>query len=355
MSRPYFNRAQTNVSDWLDGQYEYMEPDHDLSDDSKRHNPYIPRNAHQYHTPEPSEKSSSRDKGHRSSRDYKSSRDYHHRPITPPSEDELDRHRDRDRDRGRDRDRDRHRSHRTSHSLGSKDGHDLDREDRRRPRHDKETRYPPKADRGRPTRPPLTSVHTSPYMSRKDPKEKEESPERRHRSRRYSLSSSPPRNRKDRSSRNDDDRLSGHSSKRDRDARSHHGGSDAKAGSTASSTKTPRRPSLSHTKTAPSGKSFSGGRSFSFLSDPRFTAAATAAFEAGATAAVGAVGSKNAGVKVAQAALGAAALHAFRSPPPSPAAADPVEPVRPGAKAGEAVGGYAANHLHRKGSTRRRH
>lgn len=354
MSRPYYNRAQTNVSDWLDGQYEYMEPDHDIADDTKRHNPYIPKDVYQDTTPEPSEKSSLRDRGHRSHRDHKSSRDYHHRPITPPSEDELDRHRAR----GRDRDREGRRSHRTSHSLSSKDNHDLDREDRRRPRHEKETRYPPKTDRGRPARPPLNSVHTSPYMSRKEPKEKEESPERHHRSRRYSASSSPPRHRSDKSSRYDD-HSSGHSSKRDRDTRSHRGeSSSSKAGSASSSSKKPRRPSLAHTHTAPSGKSFSGGRSFSFLSDPRFAAAATAAFEAGATAAVGAVGSKNAGVKVARAALGAAALNAFRSPPPEPAPAPvPADPLaaRPGGRAGEAVGGYAAEHLHRKGSTRRRH
>lgn len=360
MSRPSFNRAQTNVSNWLDGQYEYMEPDHDFTDDSKRHNPYVPRDAYQDHTPDSSDKGFSRDKGHRSYKDDRFSRDYHHRPITPPSEDELDRHRERD--RGRDRDRDRRHSHRTSQSLSGKDGHDGDREDRRHPRHDKESRYPPKADRGRPVRPPLNSHHTSPYMSRKDPKDKEESPERHHRSRRYSASSSPPRQRKDKPSYRDD-HASTRSSKRDRDTRSHHGSSTTKAGSTAtSSNKTPRRPSLSHTKTAPSGKSFSGrAGSFSFLSDPRFTAAATAAFEAGTTAAIGAVGSKGAGVKVARAALGAAALNAFRSPPPSPAPAPaaipaPAEPVRPGAKAGEVVGGYAAEHLHRsKGSTRRRH
>lgn len=352
MPRPSFNRAQTNVSDWLDGQYEYMEPEYDFGDDTKRHNPYIPRDAYHDPTPEPSEKSSTRDRGHRSHSDHKSSRDYHRRPITPPSEDELDRYCDR----GRDQDRDRRRSHRTSHSVSSKDGHDLDREERRRARHEKHTRYPPKADRGRPTRPPLSSAHTSPYMSRQEPKDKEESPDRHHRSRRYSASSSPPRHRSDKSSRHGDHSYV-HSSRRDRDTRSRHDGSSSKADSAASSKK-PRRPSLAHTKTAPSGKSFTGGRSFSFLSDPRFTAAATAAFEAGATAAVGAVGSKNAGAKVARAALGAAALNAFRSPPSSPTSAPaPAEPpaVRPGARAGEAVGGYAAERLHRKGSTRRRH
>lgn len=346
MPRPSFNREQTNVSDWLDGQYEYMEPDYDLiSDDTKRRNPYIPREAYHDLTPDSSDKGPARDRRH-----HKSSRDHHARPLTPPDDDELHRHRRHD--RGRDRHRDTHRSHRTS--LSSKDPHDLDREEPRRARHEKDTRYPPKADRGRPTRPPLNSAHTSPYIPRKEQaKGKEESPDRHHRSsRRYSVSSSPPRHRGDKSSRRGHDSY-GHSSRRDRDTRSHHDKAD-----TAS--KNPRRPSLSHTKTAPSGKSFSGGRSFSFLSDPRFTAAATAAFEAGATAAVGAVGSKNAGAKVARAALGAAALNAFRSPPPSPTSAPapaepPVAKPGPGAKAGEAIGGYAAEHLHRKGSTRRRH
>lgn len=349
MSRPQFNRTESNVEDWLESHYEYVSPDYLNEDKGTKSYPFTPRDPVRDHTPEPSDNSSSRSKGHRRHRAHQDS--HHHRPMTPPSEDRLERERVRDRER--------HRPHRTSRSLSGNRGHDSEKGEEaareRRPRGHKpaadepqtQTRYPPRADRGRPKRPVLNTANTTPNFSRamEDKDHEEAHHQAHHRQRRYSHSSSPPRHRERPSKTHqhhhhqrhvvDDDNGGGggggdnHSDdqrRRHRDARSYssrdtHSSSHAPP-STASTTKA-RRPSLSHSKTVPPHTASStttttnkSGRrsSFSFLSDPRFTAAATAALQAGATAAVGAMGSPNAGTKVARAALGAAALGALKSP-----------------------------------------
>lgn len=299
MSRPHFNRSQSNVESWLDSHYEYMAPEQaqqipTLNDDKgTKSYPYSPRPI----TPEPSENSSrnSRDKTRR----HKPNSHHHtsSRPITPPSDDGL--HRDRGREQ-------RHGHHRSSRHSSRDVGED--REKRRSHRDEEKTqaRYPPRADRGRPTRPPLHSVNTTPNFR------DEEANKPRHHGRRYSVSHSPPRHRGERGVGGAEDHSKDREQRRrDRDARSHHSGGSTTASS--SKDKTPRRPSLSHSKTSPAVPTKARRSSFAFLSDPRFTAAAEAALQAGATAAVGAMGSPGAGVKVARAALGAAAMGALRS------------------------------------------
>ncbi|KAJ0119070.1 hypothetical protein J7T55_013305 [Diaporthe amygdali] len=338
MSRPSYNRGSSSVDDWLDSQYEYIAPDKDLN------NPYVPRDAARDITPERSDASPTRSKGSRSSRNHKSPKD-RYRPETPPEEDDLDKERDKHR-----------------HTGKSSRSHDGDR-DSRRSHQDKDTKYPPRSDRGRPRRPPMSSRAASHYVPRK-----EDSPERRSH-RRYSLSSSPPRHRGDKSSRHyhrhhedrspsPPPRSSRKKDDRDRDSRKHHGSS---SGSTKGSKS--RRPSLSHSQTSKDTKKPSASsRSYSFWNDPRFRTAAEAALSAGATAAVGLAGEKgrwgsDKGGKVLRAGLGAAALSAFKSPAPAPepapAAAAPVEPK---ASAADAAGRYVADHIPgKKSSTRRRH
>lgn len=337
MSKPNYPQSSSSVDDWLDSQYEYMVPDKDLDN-----NPYVPRDAARDITPEHSDASPPRSKGARSSKHHKSSKD-RHRPYTPPEEDELDRERDRHRHKGK-----------------SSRSHDGDR-DTRRSHQERDTKYPPKADRGRPTRPSMSSRAASHYVPRK-----EESPERRPR-RRYSLSSSPPRHRGDKSSRHyhrhhedrspsPPPRSSRKKDDREREGRGrHHGSSGSTKGSSSrQASKEPKKPSIS-------------SRSFSFWDDPRFKTAAQAAMTAGASAAVGLAGEKGGwggdkGAKVLRAGLGAAALSAFKSPAPSPdpapapapAAAPPPEPR---SSAADAAGRYVADHLGKPGrrtSTRRR-
>ncbi|KAL1867674.1 hypothetical protein Daus18300_006229 [Diaporthe australafricana] len=332
------SRGSSSVDDWLDGQYEYIVPDKDLN------NPYVPRDAARDITPEGSDASPPRAKGTRSS-NHKSPKD-RYRPATPPEEDGLDRERHR-------------------HKAKSSRSHDGDR-DTRRSHHDKDTKYPPKSDRGRPRRPAMSNRATSHYVPRK-----EESPERRSH-RRYSLSSSPPRHRGDKSSRHyrrhedrspsPPPRSSRKKDDRERESRRHHDGS---SGSTKGSKS--RRPSLSHSQTSKDPKKPSiSSRSISFWNDPRFKTAAEAALTAGASAAVGLAGEKgawggNKGGKVLRAGLGAAALSAFKSPAatPEPAPAAPA-PAEPQASAADAAGKYVAEHLPghmpgKKSSTRRRH
>lgn len=358
MTQPSFNRRQSNVKDWLDSHHEYMAADQDVIDE-KGNKFYVPRNlAAANITPEPSDDGSSRSKGHRP---YESSRHHRTRPITPPSEGEVE-----DERKDRDHDRDRRRSHQTSSraSSGSRP-HDVEREDRR-PRHDKETHYPPRAGRGRPHRPPMNTASTTPDF-------REDGSDTRHR--RYSVSHSPPRHRdQDRSSRSHhhrrrDDGASSptrhhhHHHHRDRDAdrERRHRDRDGSGSTTSTTTNTstkdptkkPRRPPLSRSQTAPGAGAKSRRGSFSFLSDPRFTAAATAALQAGATAAVGAVGTPGASIQVARAALGAAALGALRSPKP----AEAEEEAAPSSSSSrrdpaEATGAYLADHVGRRGSKR---
>lgn len=343
MSKSNYPRGSSSVDDWLDGQYEYMVPDKDIN------NPYVPRDAARDITPENSDTSPPRSKGSRTSKEHKSSTD-RYRPATPPEEDDLNRQRDRHRHKGK-----------------SSRSHDGDR-DSRRSHQDRDTKYPPKADRGRPRRPAMSNRATSHYVPRK-----EESPERRHR--RYSLSSSPPRHRGDKSSRHyhrrhedrspsPPPRSSKHKDDRDRESRGHHHGSGGSTKGTKS-----RRPSISHSQTSKEPKRpSSSGRSLSFWNDPRFMTAAEAALTAGASAAVGLAGQKGAwggdkGGKVLRAGLGAAALSALKSPAPTPEPApapapEPAAPAEPGprTKAADAAGKYVADHMpRRKHSTRRRH
>lgn len=352
MARPQFNRAHSNVEDWLDGHYEYIAPDDLGGDKGTKSYAYTPKDPFGDVSTVFSDKSSSRGKAqpshHRSAQD-------HYRPMTPPSEGRLERERERARDRDYDR---HHRSHKTS----SRSGHDVDRdEDRQQARHHHhhrdEPRYPPRAGRGRPQRPTLNTRQTTPDFSREE-RQRDRDRDRRH-ERRYSHSSSPPRHREDKTSsprhhrRHDDDTTT--SSRHNNDDSSHYRRDRDRdhRTSTKPQPQPQRRPSLSHSQTAPGVPQRPKGRrtsSFSgFLSDPRFTAAATAALQAGATAAVGAVGSPGAGVKVARAALGAAALGALKSPGPS----TPAEPARAKDPA-EAMGGYFADRVGRRESTRRR-
>lgn len=343
MSKSNHPRGSSSVDDWLDGQYEYMVPDKDLN------NPYVPRDAARDITPEPSDTSPPQSRDSHSSRKHRSSKD-RYRPATPPEENDLDKERDRHGHKGR-----------------STRSHDGDR-DTRRSHHEKDSKYPPKADRGRPRRPPMGDRATSHYVPRK-----EESPERRS-SRRYSLSSSPPRHRGDKSSRHyrrhedrspsPPPRSSRKKDDRERESRGHHHGS---SGSTKGSKS--RRPSLSHSQASKDPKKPSiGSRSFSFWDDPRFKTAAQAAMTAGASAAVGLAGEKGGwggdkGAKVLRAGLGAAALSAFKSPAPSPDPAPapaPAAPAEPKSSAADAAGRYMADHLPghlpgKKSSTRRRH
>ncbi|POS73698.1 hypothetical protein DHEL01_v207911 [Diaporthe helianthi] len=347
MSRFNPPRSSSRVDDWLDSQYEYIAPDKDTN------NPYVPRDATTDATLENPDISPPRSKGSHSSKEHKSPRD-RYRPVTPPpEEDDLNRERDRHRHKGK-----------------SSRSHDGDRESRRS-HQDRDTKYPPKSDRGRPRRPAMTDRATSHYVPRK-----EDSPERRHR--RYSLSSSPPRHRGDKSSRHyhrhhedrspsPPPRSSRKKDDRDRESRGHH--HHGSGGSTKGTRS--RRPSVSRSQTSKEPKrpsSSSGGRSFSFWNDPRFMTAAEAALTAGATAAVGLAGQKGGwggdkGGKVLRAGLGAAALSALKSPAPAPEPApapapEPAAPAEPGhrTKAADAAGKYVADHMPaRKSSTRRRH
>lgn len=337
MSKSHYSGGSSSVDNWLDSQYEYMVPDKDVD------NPYVPRDAKDI-TPEHSDTSPPRSKGSRSSKNHRSSKD-RYRPVTPPEEDDLDREHDRHRHKGK-----------------SSRSHDGDR-DSRRSHQEKDSKYPPKADRGRP-RPPMSNRAKSHYVPRK-----EESPERRSH-RRYSLSSSPPRHRGDKSSRHyhrrhedrspsPPPRSSRKKDDRERESRGHHHSS---SGSTKGSKS--RRPSLSQTSKDPKKPSFSS-RSFSFLDDPRFKTAAQAAMTAGASAAVGLAGEKGGwggdkGAKVLRAGLGAAALSAFKAPAPAPApepAPAPAAPPEPkSSAAADAAGRYMADHMPgKKSSTRRRH
>lgn len=345
MSKSNYPRSSSSVDDWLESQYEYMVPDKDLN------NPYVPRDAAKDITPEHSDASPPRSKGSRTSKDHKSSKD-RYRPVTPPEEDELNKERDRHRHKGR-----------------SSRSHDGDRESRRS-HQDRDLKYPPKSDRGRPRRPPMSNRAASHYVPRK-----EDSPERRHR--RYSVSSSPPRHRGDKSSRHyhrrhedrspsPPPRSSRKKEDREKESRGHHHGS---SGSTKGSKS--RRGSLSQTSKDPKRPSGSG-RSLSFWNDPRFMTAAEAALTAGASAAVGLAGQKGTwggdkGGKVLRAGLGAAALSALKSPAPAPAPApapeaapapEPAAPAGPGPRtaAAGAAGRFMADHMpSRKSSTRRRH
>lgn len=367
MSRPQFNRSQSNVEDWLSGSYEYISP-HDIDHEKgTKAYAFTPKDPFGDITPASSDKGSSKD---RSQRRQKTDR---YRPMSPPSEDMLEkeraRKRERDGEKDRDRDHDRYRPRKSSHSTA---GHDSEKENRR-PRHHRDddsptARYPPRADHGRPQRPRLNSAHTTPDFraareDRERERERERGREHRHRERRYSHSSSPPRHRDDKAA----------SSRRHHHHHRRHGGDDPAPSSphrsshhstTSGTSSKPRRPSLSHRHTAPgsglSGVGSSARRTFSgLMSDPRFAAAAHAALEAGATAAVGAVGAPNARARVARAALGAAALGALKSPGESPAAAaaspPPAPAPAPAEMAAEKVGGYFADRVgHRKEGHRRR-
>ncbi|ROV96231.1 hypothetical protein VMCG_07728 [Cytospora schulzeri] len=346
MSSPFSYGSQPSVEGWLDGQYEYMVPDKDIDEPTGKPS-YIPRDAYRDHTPDLSDEGSSRGKGHRSSRDkYRhSSAKERYTPLSPPPENDLARDRD-------------------THRHG-------DRDERRR-HHDRDTKYPPKADNGRRRRPPLNTATTSPQLKAGRPTTDEDSERPRHR--RYSQTYSPPAHLDDTSprhhkSRRHEDRSpspppSHRTSKkkdiRDRDTRSHHGG-------TSSSATKPHRPSLSRSQTAPYNKdakkssgSSSSGRSFSFLNDPRFMTAAEAALQAGATAALASGGGKwgkDKGAKVLGAGLSAAALSALKPPAAAEVAAapPPPPPPGPGETAGDKAGRYAAGRVGRRDGTKRRH
>lgn len=319
MSRAQLNPSQSNVEDWLSGKRVRGGPDDLDADKGTKIYPHVRHDASRDHTPEASEKGSS---GVKADRRRKTTQEQS-RPMTPPSEEALDRERARVRDRDRERNRDRHRS-------SQREGDERPQERPRRHHREEPRAYPPRSDRGRPKRPALNTALTTPNFPRDSDQERE-----RHRRRRYSHSSSPPppppppapaparRGEAEdaQSSRRHHRReppsttSSHHRDRRDRDrdgaARSRAGSTvGSTAGSTAGgSARRARRPSLA--SAAPKG----GRRSsFSFLSDPRFTAAATAALNAGATAAVGNFGAPDSGVKVARAALGAAAMNAFNSP-----------------------------------------
>ncbi|PSR90334.1 hypothetical protein BD289DRAFT_481798 [Coniella lustricola] len=336
MARPSINRAHTNVKDWLDDHYEYIEPDEDMLQ-NQSNKPYVPKHTYSDLSPDPSDESSPTSAGS-TRRHHDRYRPRNNRPPTPPSEDDL--------------------NTRDERTAGCNE---------RYVPQSKEGRYPPRADHGRLRRPPINTATTSPDLRRNGSGT---------RHRRYSTSSSPTRHREDKSSRHHsrrEDEPSARSTRhRDRDAdrpqrhhydhddRSHRGGGaggrnrETHSSTQGSSTAKSRRPSLSHTQTVPSSASAGHASkpkrsSFSFLNDPRFTAAATAAFQAGATAAVGAVGSPNAGAKVARAALGAAAMGAFKSPVSSPPPASPAKP-----DPGEALGSYFADRMERHRKKRAR-
>ncbi|ROV93915.1 hypothetical protein VSDG_06281 [Cytospora chrysosperma] len=311
MSSPYSYGSQPSVQGWLDDQYEYMVPDKDMDKPIGKPSLSKPRDAYRDYTPELSDDTSSRGKDHRSSREkYHSSAKERYTPLSPPSEYDLDRERDKHR-------------HASGQSHRQDRGNEVDQEERRR-RHDRDTRYPPKADYGRRRRPPLTTATTSPHLTAGQPTKGEDAGKPRHR--RYSQGSSSPRHLDDQASRSNHSRRHGDRSpspprrtskkkdSRDRDERGHHGGS-------SSSPAKPRRPPLSRSQTAPHDKDprrpGSSGRSFSFLNDPRFMTAAEAALQAGATAALASGGGKwgkDKGAKVIGAGLSAAALSALKTP-----------------------------------------
>lgn len=355
MSSPYSYGSQPSVQGWLDGQYEYMVPDKDVDKTTGKPS-YKPRDAYRDHTPELSDETSSRGKDHRSSRGkYHSSAKERYTPLSPPSEHDLDRERDKHR--------------RASGQPHRQDrGNEVDQEERRR-RHERDTKYPPKADHGRRRRPPLTTATTLPYLAAGQPTKGEDAGKLRHR--RYSQGSSPPIHLDDKAPRSHHSRRHGARSpspspprrtskkkdSRDRDERGHHGG-----GSSSSPAK-PRRPPLSRSQTAPHDKDprkpGSSGRSFSFLNDPRFMTAAEAALQAGATAALASGGGKwgkDKGAKVIGAGLSAAALSALKTPVAAESAPPPPPPPPgPGETAGDKAGRYAAGHVGRRGGAGRRH
>lgn len=357
MSNPYSYGSQPNVQGWLDGQYEYMVPDKDMDKPTGKPSSK-PRDAYRDYTPELSDETVSRGQDHRSSREkYHSSAKERYTPLSPPSEYDLDRERDKHR-------RASGRSHRRDRDY------EVDQEERR-PRHDRDTRYPPKADHGRRHRPPLTTATTSPYLTAGQPTKGEDAGKPRHR--RYSQGSSSPRHLDDQASRSHHSRRHGARSpspppprrtskkkdSRDRDdQRGHHGGG---GGGSSSSPVKPRRPPLSRSQTAPHDKDprkpGSSGRSFSFLNDPRFMTAAEAALQAGATAALASGGGrwrKDKGAKVIGAGLSAAALSALKTPAAAEAPPPP-PPPGPGETAGDKAGRYAAGHVGRRGGAGRRH
>lgn len=350
MSSPFSYGSQPSVEGWLEGQYEYMVPDKDI--DELTGQPYMPRDAYRDHTPELSDESSSTSKLHRSPRDrYHSSAKERYTPLSPPPEDEL----------GKGRDTYRHGLGQTHHRDRA---HETDRGERR-PRHDRDTKYPPKAEHGRRRRPPPNTATTPPHLTSGQSITDEDSGKPRHK--RYSQTSSPTSHLDNKSSRHHHTRRQENRSPspppprrtsnkdaRDRDVRSHHGGSSS------SSTK-PHRPSLSRSQTAPydkdTKKSSSSGRSFSFLNDPRFMTAAEAALQAGATAALASGGGKwgkDKGAKVIGAGLSAAALSALKAPAAAGATPPPPPPPPgPAEMAGDKAGRYAAGR--REGARRRHH
>lgn len=193
MSNPYSYGSQPNVQGWLDGQYEYMVPDKDMDKPTGKPSSK-PRDAYRDYTPELSDETVSRGQDHRSSREkYHSSAKERYTPLSPPSEYDLDRERDKHR-------RASGRSHRRDRDY------EVDQEERR-PRHDRDTRYPPKADHGRRHRPPLTTATTSPYLTAGQPTKGEDAGKPRHR--RYSQGSSSPRHLDDQASRSHHSRRHG--------------------------------------------------------------------------------------------------------------------------------------------------
>lgn len=138
--------------------------------------------------------------------------------------------------------------------------------------------------------------------------------------RKYSMSSSPHRDRGDRSSRHNHRRREKKPQRapspprssrgREEDGPRHHGGGSNDTGARSGSTR-PRRSSSTPAKDFKTR--------LAFLKDPRFTNAAKAALQAGATVAVGVASeegrwSDGKGARVAGAALSAAAMDAIKRP-----------------------------------------
>lgn len=314
--------SNSDVQDWLDGQYEYVGPEYETAQEAKspqfsRHvEPpstsgiygRIGRDGFREMPPEGSD-TSSIGKVHPRDR---------YRPPTPPPDtfDQPRRTRRREREYERERPRPRER--------------DIARDERRPSPHRRDTRHPPPARHGRPLeRPHLATATTAPPVSKR-----EESPYRRRRHH----TSSPTRHRPSRHHMSPPPPTS-HTPRRGK------------------STKEPTRPPITRSKTTKD-------KSMAFIESPRFQKAAAAALEAGATTAFGLRGQKGPwggekGAKVATAALGAAALDALRKN--EAAKAKPVaEPPPVASKSaggvemfGNAVGGYLADQLARRRSQRK--
>ncbi|KAJ9156526.1 hypothetical protein NKR23_g1136 [Pleurostoma richardsiae] len=353
MPRPSYKRENSNVQDWLDGQYEYIPPDREFAPDPPPATRYErPTKVGFYDTPENSDSSSMRAKRRTRSRQ---------RPPTPPPSDFYEKPRQsrrherdeapRGRDLGRGFDRRPLRSPERDSAPPPARGferyadRESDRDDRRPPPRYYETRHPPPAQSGRPRRPSLSTYSTAPPPTSSKRDRSADIPRHRRSHRDYSPSPSPPRRPygERRTSLPPVGAASSSSSRRPRDSRQDGGPST--------------RPPITRSKTTKD-------KSKTWLSSPLVQNAAAAALQAGAMTALdsrrepGKWGGAK-GARVATAALGAAAMDAFaKGQHKSRREATPPRHRGGGSgreELGTAIGDLLADRISRKESRRSRH